>query len=127
MKLCRNAIDAVGRGNRLESCTFDQAKRLIRQLVAKKGFPDDESALIQKLLWGFVELGEAADSFRKGEEWETVSEELIDVIFYILDFIGLVEKTQGTRIDVDALFLDKWRRNMKRPERYGQKRGMSRE
>jgi len=29
----------------MERCTFNEAKRLIRQLVAAKGFPDDESAL----------------------------------------------------------------------------------
>ena len=107
----------------METCTFNQAKTLIRQLVAEKGFPNDESALMQKLLWAFVELGEAADAFKKGESWETISEELIDTIFYILDFIGLVEKTQGIKIDVDKIFLDKWRKNMNRPERYGQKRG----
>jgi len=108
----------------MERCTFNEAKRLIRQLVAAKRFPDDESALAQKLLWAFVELGEAADAFKKGESWDAVSEELIDAIFYVLDFIGLVEKTQGILIDVDQLFLDKWRRNMNRSEQYGQKRDL---
>jgi len=107
----------------METCTFNQAKTLIRQLVAEKGFPNDESALLQKLLWAFVELGEASDAFKKGESWENISEELMDTIFYVLDFIGLVEKTQGIEIDVDRIFLEKWRRNMRRPERYGQKRG----
>lgn len=107
----------------METCTFNQAKILIRQLVAKKGFPDDESALMQKLLWAFVELGEAADAFKKGDSWQIISEELIDTIFYVLDFIGLVEKTRGIEIDVDRIFLEKWNRNMERPERYGQKRG----
>jgi len=111
----------------MESCTFNEAKRLIRQLVAEKGFPDDESALSQKLLWAFVELGEAADAYKKGEGWEVINEELIDVIFYVLDFIGLVEKTQGIKVDVDRLFLEKWRKNMNRPRRYGQKREISKE
>jgi NTP pyrophosphatase (non-canonical NTP hydrolase) len=106
----------------MEKCTFNEAKDLVRQLVAAKGFPDDESALNQKLLWAFVELGEAADAYKKGESWNVVNEELIDAFFYILDFIGLVEKTKGIEIDVDRLFLEKWRRNMKRPEQYGQKR-----
>ena len=106
----------------MESCTFNEAKRLVRRLVNAKGFPDDESALTQKLLWAFVELGEATDAYKKGEDWNIISEELIDVIFYILDFIGLVEKTQGIEIDVDRLFLEKWRKNMARPQRYGQKR-----
>ena len=105
-------------------CTFNRAKDLVKELVASKGFPNDESALMQKLLWAFVELGEAADAYKKGKEWENVCEELVDVIFYILDFMGIVEETQGIEIDVDKLFLDKWRRNMGRPERYGQKRGI---
>ncbi|MCS7120950.1 MAG: hypothetical protein RMJ07_02280 [Nitrososphaerota archaeon] len=108
----------------MESCTFNRAKLLVRKLVAEKGFPDDRSALAQKLLWAFVELGEAADAYKKGEAWEVVSEELIDVIFYILDFIGIVEKTEGVEIDVDRLFIKKWMKNMERPERYGQKRDL---
>ncbi|MCD6504154.1 hypothetical protein J7K52_02120 [Candidatus Bathyarchaeota archaeon] len=107
-----------------QECTFNQAKELVKKLVASKGFPNDESALMQKLLWAFVELGEAADAYKKGEDWEAVCEELIDTIFYILDFIGIVEETQGIKIDVDEIFLNKWRRNMDRPERYGQKRGL---
>jgi len=109
----------------METCTFNEAKKLIRELVAAKGFPNDESALTQKLLWAFVELGEAADAYKKGESWNRVNEELIDVIFYILDFIGLVEKTKGIQVDVDHLFLEKWRKNMKRPEQYGQKRALT--
>lgn len=107
---------------RMYTCTFNEAKRLVRELVEAKGFPNDESALTQKLLWAFVELGEAADAYKKGEDWSIVSEELIDVIFYILDFIGLVERTQGIEIDVDKLFLEKWRKNMSRPDQYGQRR-----
>ncbi|MEM0049265.1 MAG: hypothetical protein QW424_03890 [Candidatus Bathyarchaeia archaeon] len=106
----------------MHTCTFNEAKRLVRELVEAKGFPNDESALTQKLLWAFVELGEAADAYKKGEDWSVICEELIDVIFYILDFIGLVEKTQGTEIDVDKLFLEKWRKNMSRPNQYGQRR-----
>jgi NTP pyrophosphatase (non-canonical NTP hydrolase) len=107
----------------MNSCSFNEAKKMVRKLVEVKGFPDDESALTQKLLWAFVELGEAADAYKKGKDWLIVSEELIDVIFYILDFIGLVEKTQGIEIDVDRLFLEKWMRNMDRQKHYGQVRG----
>ena len=48
---------------------------------------------------------------------------MIDAIFYIIDFMGLVEKTQGIKVDIDKIFLDKWNKNMERPNRYGQKRG----
>ena len=109
----------------MDTCTFNEAKKLVRKLVTAKGFPDDESGLAQKILWAFVELGEAADAYKKGKGWDIVNEELIDVIFYILDFIGLVEKTQGIQIDVDRLFLEKWRRNMKRPDQYGQRRDLN--
>lgn len=108
----------------METCTFNKAKELVRQLVATKGFPDDESALPQKLLWAFVELGEAADAYKKGEDWDAVNEELMDVIFYVLDFIGLEEKTRRKQVDVDHLFLEKWSKNMNRPEKYGQKRDL---
>ena len=106
----------------MDKCTFNEAKSLVRQLVKAKGFPNEESALSQKLLWAFVELGEAADAFKKGVSWEIINEELMDSIFYILDFIGLVEKKEGIEIDVDHIFLEKWRKNMNRPNQYGQKR-----
>jgi NTP pyrophosphatase (non-canonical NTP hydrolase) len=109
----------------LKKCTFNTAKKLVRQLVNTKGFPNDKAALNQKLLWAFVELGEAADAYKKGEDWNKVCEELVDVIFYILDFIGLVEKTQRINIDVDSLFLQKWNRNMQRPNHYGQERDIT--
>jgi len=109
----------------MDRCTFNEAKDLVRQLVAAKGFPNDKASLTQKLLWAFVELGEAADAYKKGENWDVVNEELIDAIFYILDFIGLEEKTRGIKVDVDHLFLEKWRRNMERPTQYGQKRDLA--
>lgn len=88
-------------------------------MVKKKEFPESEAALFQKLLWAFVELGEATDAFKKGIDWETVAEELMDAIFYIVDFVGLVEKTQGIQIDLDDLFLRKWKENMQRTNHYG--------
>ncbi|MCD6242587.1 hypothetical protein J7K06_02725 [Candidatus Bathyarchaeota archaeon] len=106
----------------MRKVSFNEAKVLVRRLVAEKGFPNDENALPQKLLWAFVELGEAADAYKKGKDWNLIVEELVDVIFYILDFIGLVEKTQGINFDIDEVFLSKWERNMKREWRYGQKR-----
>ena len=109
----------------MDTCTFNEAKELVRKLVTAKGFPDDESGLAQKILWAFVELGEAADAYKKGKGWDIVNEELIDVIFYILDFIGLVEKTQEIQSDVDRVFLEKLRRNMNRPDRYGQIRDLN--
>jgi len=119
--LCLTELLGLGE-KEMRRISFNEAKTLVRRLVAEKGFPDDEAALPQKLLWAFVELGEAADAYKKGREWDLVVEELVDVIFYILDFIGLVEKTQGLDFDVDEIFLSKWEKNMEREWRYGQKR-----
>ncbi len=102
--------------------TFNKAKALVRQLVEEKGFPNDKDALAQKLLWAFTELGEASDAYKKGEPWEKVAEELIDCIFYIMDFCGLCEQEFGENLDLDSIFYEKWKKNMGRPTQYGQKR-----
>ena len=99
---------------KIKRCTLNQAKELVKKLVKENGLPHNENALKDKLLWAFVELGEASDAFKKGKDWMDVTEELIDVIFYILDFIGLVEDLKGFKIDVDKVFLDKWEKNMTR-------------
>jgi len=54
----------------MRKLTFNEAKSLVRRLVAEKGFPNNEQALPQKLLWAFVELGEAADAYKKGKDWK---------------------------------------------------------
>jgi pyrroloquinoline quinone biosynthesis protein E len=105
--------------------TLEKAKELVKILIDKKGFPESEAVLFQKLLWAFVELGEASDSFKKGEKWEIVIEELIDTIFYILDFINLVEKTQGVKFDLNQQFYTKWKKNMERPLHYGLRRDIN--
>ena len=99
--------------------TFNQAKELVKELVEKKGFSETDEALSQKLLWAFVELGEAANAFKKGEKWDVIIEELIDTLFYMLDFVHLIEKTQSIQIDLDKKFIEKWRINMTRPAHYG--------
>ena len=102
--------------------TLNKAKELVKELVKKQGFPHEKNALSQKLLWAFVELGEASDSYKKGKEWNVVVEELMDVLFYILDFVGIVEDAEKIELNLDRIFLNKWKINMKRPEKYGQSR-----
>jgi len=103
--------------------TLNQAKILVRELVKKQGFPNDKGALTQKLLWAFTELGEATDAYKKGADWPVVVEELVDVLFYILDFVGLVEQEYSVEFDLDRIFAEKWYKNMNnRPFRYGQRR-----
>lgn len=104
--------------------TLNEIKAEVRKLVKTKGFPDNKDALTQKLLWAFIELGEASDAYKKGEPWEKVLEELIDVIFYIGDFISLVEQELGITLDADKSFTDKLAKNYAREHQYGQKRDM---
>jgi len=106
--------------------TLNLAKEVVRELVEKQGFPNDKKALTQKLLWAFNELGEASDAYKKGEPWEKIFEELIDTIFYIVDFCGLVEKEYGVKVNLDKIFYEKWKKNMyERKEKYGQKRDIA--
>jgi NTP pyrophosphatase (non-canonical NTP hydrolase) len=105
--------------------TLNQAKTLVRELVAAKGFPDNKEALTQKLLWAYTELGEASDAYKKGKPWEEIGEELIDAIFYILDFMGIAEREYCVTLDADKIFYEKWKKNMDRPTQYGQKRDIS--
>ena len=109
----------------MERLTLDNAKNLVKMLVQKKKFSESEETLYRKLLWAFVELGEAADAFKKGEDWYDIAEELVDTIFYILDFINLVEKTQKIKINLDDLFLKKWKKNMARNYNYLDQKNMT--
>jgi NTP pyrophosphatase (non-canonical NTP hydrolase) len=60
-------------------------KREIDALVVAKGFYNSRGDVSKKLLFAFIELGEATDAWKKGLSEETVAEELVDVIFYVLD------------------------------------------
>lgn len=62
-------------------------KKEIEMLVREKGFYNNPEDIPKKLLFAFIELGEASDAWKKGESQERIAEELIDVIFYILDTI----------------------------------------
>ena len=60
-------------------------KREIEALVVAKGFYNSREDVPKKLLFAFIELGEAADAWKKGLSEEIIAEELVDVIFYVLD------------------------------------------
>ena len=108
--------------NMSEPVTLNFIKKEVRKLVKEKGFPNDKTAMAQKLLWAFVELGEASDAYKKGQDWQKVAEELVDVIFYLTDFAGLVEQEYGITLDLDQVFLNKLAKNHNREHQYGQKR-----
>ncbi len=96
--------------------TFEEAKRKVEELVKAKGFGNTPDEIANKLLFAFIELGEAGDSWKKGKPSEEIIEELIDVIFYVLDASRLVDP----EANMDEVFKKKWAKNMGRDFRYGE-------
>ncbi len=96
--------------------TLEEAKRKVAELVVEKGFGNTPSEIPNKLLFAFIELGEAGDSWKKGKPTEETVEELIDVIFYVLDASRLIAPSA----DLDDVFEKKLAKNMTRPHRYGE-------
>lgn len=95
---------------------LEEMKREIKKLVIEKGFYNNPEDIPKKLLFAFIELGEASDSWKKGESEEKIAEELIDVIFYILDASRLACPT----VNMDRMFLRKLEKNKLRTYRYGE-------
>ena len=96
--------------------TFEEAKRKVAELVVAKGFGNTAREIPNKLLFAFIELGEAGDSWKKGRPTGETIEELIDVIFYILDASRLIDPTAN----LDEVFEMKLTKNLTRPQRYGE-------
>jgi len=91
-------------------------KKEIETLVLEKGFYNKPEDIPKKLLFAFIELGEASDSWKKGKGEETIAEELIDAIFYILD----ASRLACPSINMDEMFEKKLARNKSRPFQYGE-------
>lgn len=96
--------------------TLEDAKKKVGELVVAKGFGNTPDEIPNKLLFAFIELGEAGDSWKKGKPTEETVEELIDVIFYVLDASRLI----APGADLDDVFERKLAKNMTRPHRYGE-------
>ena len=96
--------------------SLEEMKQEIENLVVIKGFYNTPKDIPKKLLFAFIELGEASDAWKKGEAEEKIAEELIDVIFYVLDASRLV----CPRIDMDEMFRKKLEKNLGRPFQYGE-------
>jgi len=47
--------------------TLEEAKRKVGELVAAKGFGNTPDEIPNKLLFAFIELGEAGDSWKKAK------------------------------------------------------------
>ena len=90
---------------------LEEMKKEIQKLVLTKGFYNKPEDIPKKLLFAFIELGEASDSWKKGK-----AEELIDTIFYILDASRLACPT----INMDKMFKKKLDKNLNRPFQYGE-------
>ncbi len=95
---------------------LEEMKKEIDFLVREKGFYNQPEDIPKKLLFAFIELGEASDAWKKGEPEEKIAEELIDVVFYILDASRLACPT----INMDDTFLKKLEKNRSRPFQYGE-------
>jgi NTP pyrophosphatase (non-canonical NTP hydrolase) len=95
---------------------LEEMKNEIETLVIAKGFYNKPEDIPKKLLFAFIELGEASDAWKKGANEERIAEELIDVIFYVLDASRLACPT----VDMDEMFKEKLEKNMNRPHQYGE-------
>jgi len=95
---------------------LEEMKREIEALVVEKGFYNNREDVPKKLLFAFIELGEASDAWKKGEPEEKIAEELIDVIFYLLDASRLACPT----VNMDRTFEKKLDKNRSRPYQYGE-------
>ena len=95
---------------------LEEMKKEIDSLVREKGFYNKPEDIPKKLLFAFIELGEASDAWKKGEQEEEIAEELIDAIFYILD----ASRLACPNINMDAAFEKKLKKNLRRPFQYGE-------
>jgi NTP pyrophosphatase (non-canonical NTP hydrolase) len=103
----------------------------IRELVKAKGHEDDcsDNAILKKGLFAIMETSEAMEIVKKKgidnltrEELDKLSEELIDVIFYILDIYGILKRDKGIE-SPDKIFVDKLKKNFSREYYYGRPGG----
>ena len=95
---------------------LEEMKKQIETLVLTKGFYNKPEDLPKKLLFAFIELGEASDAWKKGLPEEKIAEELIDVIFYVLD----ASRLACPSVNMDAMFKKKLDKNHDRPYQYGE-------
>ena len=96
--------------------TLEEMKKQIEALVITKGFYNKAEDIPKKLLFAFIELGEASDAWKKGLPEEKIAEELVDVIFYVLD----ASRLACPSISMDEAFARKLEKNFSRPFRYGE-------
>ena len=101
---------------RTASLHLEEMRKKIEQLVLEKGFYNKPEDIPKKLLFAFIELGEASDAWKKGESQEKMAEELIDVLFYILD----ASRLACPSLNMDEMFEKKLKKNQSREYQYGE-------
>jgi len=95
---------------------LEEMKKEIESLVIEKGFYNKPEDIPKKLLFAFIELGEASDAWKKGKTEEEMAEEIIDVIFYVLD----ASRLACPNVNMDEMFKNKLDKNRSRPYQYGE-------
>ena len=95
---------------------LEEMKKEIESLVLEKGFYNKPEDVPKKLLFAFIELGEASDNWKKGRSEEEIAEELIDVIFYALD----ASRLACPSVNMDEMFKKKLEKNRTRKYQYGE-------
>jgi len=95
---------------------LEEMKKQIEALVIAKGFYNKPEDIPKKLLFAFIELGEASDAWKKGLPEEKIAEELIDVVFYVLD----ASRLACPNMNMDQVFAQKLQKNLGRPFQYGE-------
>lgn len=100
----------------MKTLHLEEMKKEIENLVISKGFYNNPEDIPKKLLFAFIELGEASDDWKKGASEEKIAEELIDVIFYLLD----ASRLACPRVNMDEMFEWKLAKNLGRPYQYGE-------
>ena len=98
------------------SMHLEEMKTEIEKLVLEKGFYNKPEDIPKKLLFAFIELGEASDAWKKGESEAKIAEELVDVIFYVLD----ASRLACPSVNMDDMFRKKLDKNLSRPYQYGE-------
>jgi NTP pyrophosphatase (non-canonical NTP hydrolase) len=95
---------------------LEEMKTEIEKLVVEKGFYNKPEDIPKKLLFAFIELGEASDAWKKGEAETKIAEELIDVVFYVLD----ASRLACPSVNMDDMFRKKLQKNLSRSYQYGE-------
>ena len=95
---------------------LEEMKQEIETLVVTKGFYNKPEDIPKKLLFAFIELGEASDAWKKGKPEEKIAEELVDVVFYVLD----TSRLACPNVNMDEMFKKKLGKNFGRPFQYGE-------